>query len=62
MVYLRGNMRKSCFHLSVRDRVEWDDEQERHAEEAVKLNSTVLLPDDKIGTYRGHNLNRVIII
>ena len=38
------------YHLSVRDRVEWDSDQERQAEEAVKLNSPVLLPDDKIGT------------
>ena len=34
-----------------RDRVEWDVDQERQAEQAVKLNSTVVLPDDKIVEY-----------
>ena len=34
-----------------RDRVEWDADQERQAEQAVELNSAVVLPDDKIVEY-----------
>ena len=29
--------------------MEWDAEQEKQAEQAVKHNSVILLPDDKIG-------------
>ena len=34
-----------------RDRVEWDANQEKQAEQAVKFNSAVVLPDDKIVEY-----------
>lgn len=38
-------------YYNVRDRVEWDVDQEKKAEEAVKHNSAILLPDDKKGTH-----------
>lgn len=39
------------FEHNAWDRVEWDAEQERQAEEAVKHNSSILLPDNKIVEY-----------
>jgi len=35
--------------FSTRDRVEWDADQEKQAEQAVRHNSAVLLPSDKKG-------------
>ena len=39
----------TCTHYN-RDRVEWDADQEKQAELAVKHNSSVFLANDKKGT------------
>lgn len=43
-----------------RDSVQWDSEQERVAEEKVKLNSTLQLPDEDTGEeFPTRNINTV---